>query len=220
VAGLHQLLLHHVLDLLDVDERLLGGVHPVRDGPGDRDRGGGVALEGEECLADGDLHLLLVPWHHLVVAPDHAQQARRRVAVEGELAGPVEQEALRDKVGVVVDERLLDQLVEGVQPEGELGLVAGEVRQVERELPADAHDPRAVRLGEDLLVAAGQGHVRQRLAQRVGHLGEREALLPVRAEEGDRRQGDVLADEDVAPGVVGFLLDGNVDGALEGEVVR
>ena len=37
------------------------------------------------------------------------------LAVERQLAGPVEQEALRHQVGVVVDQGLLDQLVERVE---------------------------------------------------------------------------------------------------------
>jgi hypothetical protein len=40
------------------------------------------------------------------------------------------------------------------------------------------------------------------------------------AEEDDGGQRDGLAGEHVAPGIVGLLFDGGVDGALEGQIVR
>jgi len=106
------------LHFLDVDEGLLGGADALGDGLGDGDGGGRVSLEREEGFADGDLDLLLAPRDDLVVAADDAEGGLRGgLAVDGDLAGAVEEEALRDEVGVVVDEGLLDELVEGVERE-------------------------------------------------------------------------------------------------------
>ena len=116
MTGLHELLLHHVLNFLDVDERLLGGVNALGNGLGEGDGGRGVALEGEERLADGDLDLLVAPRDDLVVATDDAERGvSGGLTVDGDLAGAVEEKALGDEVGVVVDEGLLDELVEIVE---------------------------------------------------------------------------------------------------------
>ena len=62
-------------------------VDALGDGAGDGDGGRGVALERENVFADGDLDLLLVPRHDLVVAADDAERSTRGgLAVEGELA--------------------------------------------------------------------------------------------------------------------------------------
>ena len=62
--------------------------------------------------------------------------------------------------------------------------------------------------------------VGQGFAERVGDFSEDEALFAVRAQENDVRNLDCLRSKDVAPRIVGLLLNGSVDGALEGEVVR
>ena len=156
-----------------------------------RDGGRGVALEGEEGLADGDLDLLLVPRDDLVVAADDAERGLRGgLAVDGELAGAIEQEALGDEVGVVVDERLLDQLVESVERKAERRRRAGELGEIAGDLAADARDPGAVGVGEDVLLAAREADVGQGLAERVGDFGEVEALLAVRAEQERSRERD------------------------------
>jgi len=186
VAALHQLLLHHVLDFLDVDEGLLRGVGALGDGAGERDGGRGVALEGKEGLADGDLDLLLAPRDDLVVAADDAQRGQGAgLAVDRDLAGAVEEKALGDEVGVVVDEGLLDELVEAVEREAERRRRRGEFGEIAGDLAADADEPGAVGVVEDVLFAPREADVGQGLAQRVGDLGDGEALLAVRAEEND-----------------------------------
>jgi hypothetical protein len=110
----------------------------------------------------------------------------------GDLAGAVEEEALRDEVGVVVDEGLLDELVEAVEREAEGAAAAGELGEVGGDLAADLRDPGAVLLVEDVLLALGEADVGQGLAERVGDLGQVEALLAVRAEQDDRGSGDGL----------------------------
>jgi hypothetical protein len=42
----------------------------------------------------------------------------------------------------------------------------------------------------------------------------------VRAKQNNGRDSDGLGGDDVTPSVVGFLIDGGLDGALEGEIVR
>ena len=116
MAGFHEFLLHHVLNLLDVHEGLLGAVSPGRHGFGDGNGRGGIALEGQEGLADGDLNLLFAPRHDLIVTPNDPQGGNRRAgAVDGDLARPIEQETLGDKIVVVVDQGFLNELVEGVE---------------------------------------------------------------------------------------------------------
>jgi hypothetical protein len=98
-------------------------------------------------------------------------------------------------------------------------LFAGELVEVGGDLAADRGDPGAIGLGEDVLLALGEVDVGEGLAEGVGDFGEHELLLAVRAEENDMGHGHGLAGEDIAPGVVGFLFDGGMDGALEREIV-
>jgi hypothetical protein len=180
-----------------------------------------VTLEGEERFADGDLYLLLTPWHHVVVAADHTEGRRRGgVTVDGNLAGAIEKEALRNEVGVVIDEGFLDELIEGVQREADGRLGAGEHREIAGDFAANSGEPSAVGVREDILLTAGEMDVGQCFAERVGDFSEDEALFAVRAQENDVRNLDCLRSKDVAPRVVGLLFNGSVDSALKGEIVR
>jgi hypothetical protein len=200
---------------------LFGGVDALGDGFGHGDGGSGVALEGEESFADGDFDFLLTPRYNLVVATDDAEGGLSGgLAVDGNFAGAVKQEALGDEVGVIIDEGFFDELVEGVEREAEGILATGELGEVGGDLAAEAHDPGAVGVGEDVFIAFGEGDVCKGFAEGVGDFGEDEALFAVRAQEYNRRYGDVFASDDVAPSVVGLLVVRGVNGALEGEVVR
>ena len=145
---------------------------------------------------------------------------RGGLAVDGNLAGAVEEEALRDEVGVVVDEGLLDELVKRVEREAERRLRTGEFGEIAGDLAADAGEPGAVGIVEDILLPAGEADIGQGLAERVGNLGEHEALLAVRAEQDDGGNLDGFGGDDIAPSVVGLLINRSVDGALEGQIVR
>jgi hypothetical protein len=79
-----------------------------------------------------------------------------RLAVDGDLAGAVEQEALGDVVGVVVDEGLLDELVEIVEGDADRGCAAGRgsvrLAATSRQMRATS----AVGVVEDVLLALGE----------------------------------------------------------------
>jgi hypothetical protein len=220
VARLHELLLNDVLDLLDAHERLVRGNDALRDGLRDRNRGRGVARQGKKRFSDGDLDLLVVPRDDMAVSPDHPNRALDAgVAADRELAGAVEQEALGHHVGVVVDQRLLDELVEAVERQAQRILQARKLGKVCGQFTADLGHPGAVLLGEDFLLALRDADVRERLAQRVGNLGDVEALLPVRAQEDYRGKLDRARGDDIAPGVYGLLFKRGVDRSLEGQVL-
>ena len=122
-----------------MDEGLLGSEDAGGDSLGDLDRGGGVAVEGEEGLADGDLDLLVDEGDDVLVAADDADAGGGvGGGAGGELAGAVEEEALRDVVGAVIDEGLLDQLVEIVEGDAQGGLAEGGAGQVGGNLADDA----------------------------------------------------------------------------------
>jgi hypothetical protein len=145
VAGLHQLLLHHVLDLLDVDEGLLGGVHAGGDGRVMATAGAESRWRERKVLRTAiSTFCSLQGTTWLLRRMTRRVDGGRRLAVDGDLAGAVEQEALGDEVGVVVDEGLLDQLVEGVERQPDRRLPAGELGEVGGDLAADFHDPGAV----------------------------------------------------------------------------
>jgi hypothetical protein len=219
VAGLHQLLLHHVLDLLDVDKRLPRGEHPLGDGPGDADRRGGVALERQEGLADGDLDLLLDEGHHLVVAADELDVGRVR-AGDGELAAAAQEDALGDVEGVVIDEGLLNQLVEVVERKAQGGAAGGLGGEVGGDLGHDAANKLAGGGVEDLPgLALGAVDVGHGLAEGVGDLGQVEGGLTLGDEEGDFGQRGHVGGDAVAPRVDGRVFERDVGGALEGEVL-
>src|SRR5205823_5893051 len=142
---------------LDVDEGLFGGMNAGGDGLRDFDGGRGVALEGEEGLAHGDLDLVLAPRDDLVVATNDAQGGLRGgVAIDGNLACAIQEEALGDEVGVVVDEGFLEEFVEPVEgePDGRLG--AAQPGKIGGDLPTDGANPAAVGVGEYLLLTAGE----------------------------------------------------------------
>ena len=190
-------------------------MHALGDGAGNRHGGRGVTLEGKEGLTDGDLDLMLAPRDDLIIAADHTERGGGGgIAVDRNLACTVEEEALGDEIGVVVDEGLLDELIEGVQREADGRLGAGEPGEIAGDLAADAGDPGAVGLGKDVFLAASEVHIGESLAEGVRDLGEHETLLTVRAEKDDVRDFDPLGGKQVAPSVVRFLLDGSVDGAL------
>src|SRR5690606_19311119 len=131
VAGLHQLLLDHVLYLLDVDKRLLGGMDPLGHGAGNRHRGRGVALEGQKCLPDRNLDLLLVPRYNLVVAADNAERGLRgNFPIDRYLAGAIQQQALGNEIGVVVDQGLLEKFIQRVEGEADRRMLARGLAEV------------------------------------------------------------------------------------------
>jgi hypothetical protein len=69
VALAHQLLLHDVLHLLDVDAGPVERAHALRDGPRHVHSGVAVMTDGNERLATGHLHLVGVPRRlHVVCA--------------------------------------------------------------------------------------------------------------------------------------------------------
>jgi hypothetical protein len=59
MALAHQLLLNHVLDVLDVDERLIAAANALGDRLGDVHGGLGILLDGQEGLSDRDFNLRL-----------------------------------------------------------------------------------------------------------------------------------------------------------------
>jgi hypothetical protein len=103
VAGLHEFFLDDILDFLDVEEGLLEGRGAFGDGFGDGRGGRGIFPEGEEGLADGDLDLGGVPRDDLVVPADQAHGDVGGLGAEIQLLRALEQEALGDVMGVVVD---------------------------------------------------------------------------------------------------------------------
>ena len=165
-----------------------------------------------------DGSLAAVSGRRIIAAADFDEKRCRRG--HGDFAGAVKQETLRHEVGVVINERFFDQLVERVEGETEGILVAGQLDKIGGDLAADAGDPGTVGVVEDVFFASGEGDVGEGLTEGVGNLGQHEALLAVRAEEDDGRDGDGLRGDHIAPSVVGFLINGGVDGAFEGEIVR
>jgi len=196
-------------------------VNAFRDGFGHGDGRSGVALKGEKSFTDGDFDFLLAPRYDLVVAADDAEGGLGGgLAVDGDLAGPIEQKALGYEISVIIDEGFLDEFVEGVERKTEGVLTAGEFDEVGGDLAAEAHDPSAVRVGEDVFLAFGESYIGEGFAEGVGDFSEDESFFAMRAKQDDRRHGDILAGNDVAPSVVRLLIEGGVDRALEGEIVR
>ena len=220
VAGLHEFLLHHVLNLLDVDEGLFRGMDALGDGLGDGDGGRGVALEREEGFADGDLDLLLVPRHDLVVAADDAKRGLRGGSrLIGDFARAIQQEALGDEVGVVVDEGFLEQLVEGVEREAD---AATGVRASSARLAATSRQMRATQARLASVKMSFSPRARWTLVRALPSVSATSASAKRSSPCGQSRMtcgtSMRVAGEDIAPGVVGFLIDGSVDGAFEREI--
>ena len=120
----------------------------------DTDGGRGIALEGEKGFADGDLNLLIAPRNNLVVATDDAQRGLSGgFAIDRDLPRAIQQEALRDEIGVVVDERFLDELVERVERRAERRGCARQRGRLAVDFTADAGDPFTVGVVENVLLA-------------------------------------------------------------------
>ena len=150
--------------------------------------GGGVALEREEGLADGDLDLLVDEGDDLVVAADDTHAIDGMGAGGGEFAGAVQEQALRDVVGVVIDEGLLDELIEIVEGNAQGGLAQGGGGEISGDLADNAGHEGAGLEGKDGGgLAAGKVDVGEGFAEGVGDLAEVERRLPLGREEGDLR---------------------------------
>ena len=214
MAGLHELFLHDVLDLFDVDEGLLGRVEALGHGFRDADGRSRVLMLREESLPDGDFHLLFAPRNHLLVAPDDLEGALDRIAVQRNLAGAVHQKALGNDVVVVVHEGLLDEFVQGIEGQAYGVTYPAQIRQIRDQFTANACHPGAVVVGKDLLVATGDTNVGERLTESIGDFADHELLFAVWAQQNDRRQDHLLVGQHVSPGKMGFLFYGGVDSSF------
>ena len=137
-----------------------------------------------------------------------------------ELGGALEQEALGDVVGVVVDEGLFDEHVEVVEGDADGAALEGLLGEVGGDLAGDVGDEALVLLVEDVLLAPGLEEVGEGAADGVGDLAEIEALVAVRAEDMDLGDGDLALAEDIAPVVVRFLVLGGGGEFFEREILR
>src|SRR5690606_33755995 len=94
-------------------------------------------------------------------------------AAGGDLAGAVEEEALGDVVGVVVDEGFLDQLVEIVEGNLERRLLERLGGEIGGDFADNGADEGAGLGGEDVaLFAAGEVDVGDGVAEGFGDFGE------------------------------------------------
>ena len=116
VALAHELFLHHVLHILDVDKRLVAAADLFRHRMSDIDRRLGVFLDREEGLAHGDFNFRLRPRHDIAVAADEAHGQRAEPGIEIDRAVLFERAAegkrLRDIVGFVLKQGLFDEQIE------------------------------------------------------------------------------------------------------------
>ena len=116
VALAHQFLLHHVLHILDVDERLVAAADFFRHRMSDIDCGLGVFLDRQEGLAHGDFDFRFRPWHDVAVAADEAHGQRADAGIEIDRSvlfeRAAEGERLGNIVGLVFEQGLFDEQVE------------------------------------------------------------------------------------------------------------
>ena len=91
--------------------------------------------------------------------------------------------------------------------------------EIAGELAANAQQPIAVAIVENILLPTSEVHIRQRLPQRIGDLGHIELLFPVRAQQDHGGHLKNLAHHHIAPRIMRLLFNGSVDGLFEGEVV-
>jgi hypothetical protein len=90
-----------------------------------------------------------------VVAADEADGDAVRLGGGGELGGALEQEALGDVVGVVVDEGLFDEHVEIVEGDADGAALQGFLGEVGGDLAGDVGHEALVLLVKDVLLALG-----------------------------------------------------------------
>ena len=106
----------------------------------------------------------------------------------GEFAGAVQEQALRDVVGVVIDEGLLDELIEIVEGNAQGGLAQGGGGEISGDLADNAgHEGAGLERKDGGGLAAGKVDVGEGLAEGVGDLAEVERRLPLGREECDLR---------------------------------
>ena len=110
MALAHQFLLDEVLDFLDADDVLSEIGHATGHAGGDAHGRGRILLKREKGHAHRDGDFIGEPWHDLAVAAHQAGRDRDQIHGVGTGSGPREEEALRDVVAVVADERVLDGL--------------------------------------------------------------------------------------------------------------
>jgi hypothetical protein len=122
-------------------------------------------------------------------------------------------------VGIVVDEGLLDEHVKVVEGDAEGAALQGFLGEVLGDFASDVRDEALVLLVEDVLLALGEQEVGKGTADGVGDLAQVKTLFAVGAEDLDLGDREVLAAEDVAPVVVGFLVGRGYAKFLEGKVL-
>ena len=114
----HELLLNHVLHVLDMNERTLAAADAGADRTSDLNCAFGVFLCGEKCLSAGDFDLALVPRNNRAVTTDQADRNRsQRRALTRNLVrkfgnlphGALEDEALGHIVRIILDKGLFDE---------------------------------------------------------------------------------------------------------------
>ncbi len=179
VAGLHEFLLHHVLDVLDVDQGLAAFADALGDGAGDLHGGGAVEAEGEEGFADGDFDFVLFPGDELAIAAEELGGEGGMGAGFGKgVLGAVGDEGAREVEGLLADEGLFDGEVEVLAGEAVLAAFFGEGGDEVGDLGGDVGDEAAVFLAVDVaFLFAGEEEGGESVADDLGDVAGRELLF-------------------------------------------
>ena len=221
MAQLHQDLLHQILDLLDVDEGLARSDNRLGHLLSDLNRGRRIHLLGEKRLADSDLDLVRIPGYHLGIAANHPQ-VHDLGTLTRQVTGVVKYETPGHIVGVVFHEGLLDVEVQVLQ--GEPGRLAGieKLLEMRGDLPGNPGHEFAVLGGKDLgliflRLTLNQYQAGEGLADRVGHIGERQVPLSLWSGETNDppRAGELSFIEGFPPVKTGLRAFGFIHVALQ-----
>ena len=215
----HQFLLHHVLNVLDVNKGLVATADALGDGLGDVDGGLGVFLDREESFSDSDLDLRFRPWHDIAIAADQADgkcvRAGADIDVAGFLKGAAESQRFRNIVGFIFEQGFLDEEIEIGLGKAQAAALFEGFREGDGDVVCDLGDEVAVDVGEDgfLILGAGDEEVGKGIADSICDIFKRELGLLVAAGDYDVGVRRALFYRDSAAPVV------RADGGSEFEAV-
>ena len=158
----HQLLLNHILHVLDMNE----GAIPASDAGGHRardlDGALGILFGGQKRLAARDFDFAFIPRHDRTVAADQANEQRGRNfraargfwGLAGNLDGPFENEAFGNVVRVIFNESFFDQQREIVFRQFEAMALPDVVEKPGGNGVGDVRNERAILFVENVFLLA------------------------------------------------------------------
>ena len=226
----HELLLNHVLHVLDVNEGAIAAADAGTDRTAILIALSGFSFVVRNALRHGDFDFALVPRNDGAVATDqpncdlsHGRPLTRELVgqVGHPSHGALEDETFGDIVRVILDEGFFDEQGKIIVGQLEAVPFANVLQKPCSHRVGDVRHERSILLVENILLLPGKEKVRQSSADFVGDVSQIElAFISLAARDNHLRKrrlhGGIA--ESISPGEAGFLIEGGGDQALQRKI--